>query len=440
MFRNHIIIEHNEKNFIYIPQTNKILETESEMVELLKSKTMEELQSKIEDSKYRYDEVVNELHNINLFEEDKINVENQSEKLKLHTLVLSIIQNCNLNCKYCFAEGGKYSHSGTMSFEKAKGAINFLLDNSGDETLSIIFFGGEPLLNMSLIKQVVDYCEENAKKWGKEISFSMTTNATLITKEVADYLAQHDIHVQVSIDGKKEVNDANRYDKKNQGAYKKIINGINNLSPKHYKSARGTMTNKGCDIDEAVEHLISLGFSSVFMAPAYNLLSSDSIEKILGSYDRLFERYNKLLDERNFIECNKIKNVNNMLWYIHSAKVLKKNCGASLFELAVDIDGNIYPCQRFIGQQNFCLGNISDKESINRIDMFRQSISPMGANCNDCIAAGVCGGGCINENYTQSGNINAMAKVNCKIMRKVVEKSLETYIRMDDEAKEKIIV
>jgi len=442
MFRKHIFLEDGRKIFLYIPATNKLLETNKATKTLMQSNTMEELSLKIEQTDMEKDVFISELHKMNLFKDDIISFSESPKKENIENscscLVLSIVQKCNLNCRYCFAEGGEYKNSGIMSFETAKKAIDqFQFDGEG-EPQYIVFFGGEPLLNFSLIKKVVKYCEEREQEGKRKILFSITTNATLITPEISEFFSKHDIHPHISIDGDADTNDANRFDSLGKGSYKKIVAGLNKIDNKKFASARGTLTNAGADVNKAVQHLLNLGFGYVFMAPAFNLLDDDHIKCIIDSYNKLYEHFKVAISEKKYEECRKIQNIYKLLKNINSAQVKTRFCGAGVSEMALDINGDIYPCHRFIGQKDFYMGNIDNfknEKLYNDFGFSKKQEDKKESMCADCIAQGICGGGCFFENYTLQGDIHSAVPASCAIMKYMTESALKLYITLTLEDK-----
>lgn len=441
MFRKHVFIEDDSRIFLYIPATNKLLVTNQIIKDILKSKDSNELVFKIEQYGMDKSSILSELHKLNLFREDIINiseVNNNDEDCRPSSIVLSVVQKCNLNCRYCFAEGGEYKDSGIMTFEIAQKAIDQFQCNDTGKPQYIVFFGGEPLLNFGLIKRIVDYCEKREKEGKSKILFSITTNATLITDEVAEYFSAHNIHPHISIDGDKKTNDANRFNSAGKGSYNSIVEGLNKLHNKEHASARGTLTNAGADVNEAVQHLLKLGFGYVFMAPAFNLLDSEHLSIILESYRKLYDAFRGLIIEKRYEECRKIQNIYKLLKLINSAQVRNKFCGAGINEVAIDINGDVYPCHRFIGQKEFIMGNIDNTYKKNMGVEFKKRLNKKEDLCEDCIAKGICGGGCYNENYLVKGSINTPIPSNCTIMKYVTECALNLYITLTSEDKEKL--
>lgn len=441
MFRKYKCITKNDKKFLYIPLTNKLLEINPVVEKILSTQTYPELISKIENEKIDVQEFINNLHQLYLFEEDEKKICNMSDielSGKLSCLILSVAQECNLRCSYCFADGGEYANRGKMSYETAHQAIDLLQRNSTEEVLYVIFFGGEPLLNFSLIQQTVHYCEQLQQTGEKRYLFSITTNGTLITEEIAKYLKEHNIHIHISIDGDKKTNDANRYYSNKGGSYDEIIKGVHKIEDFGMTSARGTLTNVETNINKTITHLLDIGFPTVYISPAYNMIDTKKINEVIHSYDQLYDTFEHALKSQNYKKCRGIQNIYKILKFIHSAQVRRGFCGAGINEIAVDINGDLYPCHRFIGMQEFYMGNVADtdKELYDRMRSFFNKTSRPMEECKNCIARGICGGGCLNENYLMCKNIKTALKESCDIMQYNVEKALNLYIGLSSKEKE----
>lgn len=344
-----------------------------------------------------------------------------------------ISQECNLRCKYCYGKDGEYSNKGKMDFSIAKKAINYFVDQAPSDKLSICFFCGEPLVNFSLMKEVVAYVREIEKRTDKKFTFSMTTNATLINEEIRAFIKENNISITVSIDGDRDMNDANRFYANKHGIYDDIKNNISDI--KTYMIARATIATPNLDVSKSITHLVEeFGFGSVAWAEADNLLSDEDYKVVKKSTLILIDKLERLIRDGQFELVKKYHSFMNMLNKFNSDGIRSKGCGAGSNLMAVDIGGKIYPCHRFVGLEKFIVGDVMDDKKENA-DFY--SLVDLGnfEKCQSCIAKSICGGGCINENYYSTESINEPSENHCKFRVEIVDRMLEVYIRLDEVSK-----
>ncbi len=350
-------------------------------------------------------------------------------------LCLHICHDCNLRCKYCFADEGAYhARRESMSFEVAKQAVDFLIKNSGArKVLEIDFFGGEPLMNFSVVKQTVEYAKTEAEKVGKKFLFTLTTNGLLLKDDIVDFLNAEFENVVLSLDGRKEVNDAVRQTVSGKGSYDIIINNLKKFvkvrGDKSYY-IRGTFTQKNLDFAEDVLFIADSGFESISMEPVVTdvpelHIGKEHISTICDEYERLADEYLKRYAEGkgfNFFHFNVD---------LEGGPCLSKRvsaCGAGNEYFSVVPCGDIYPCHQFADKPEFKMGNVFT--GIERKDIrekFKNSCLFTREKCNDCFAKFICSGGCSANNYNINGDINVPYDITCDMMKKRIECGMHIY-------------
>ncbi len=357
-------------------------------------------------------------------------------------LCLHIAHDCNLACKYCFAEEGEYhGRRALMSFEVGKKALDFLVANSGSRTnLEVDFFGGEPTLNFEVVKQLVAYGRSIEEANHKKFRFTLTTNGVLLNDEIQDFANREMGNMVLSIDGRKEVHDRMRPFRNGSGSYDMII-------PKFQKAAesrdqmnyyvRGTYTHYNLDFAEDVLHLADLGFEQISVEP---VVAPPSEDYAIREEDVpfLLEQYDYLAKE--MVKRNREKRGFNFFHFMIDLEggpcVAKRlsGCGAGCEYLAVTPWGDFYPCHQFVGQEEFLMGNVDDgirnKDIQNQFKTCNVYAKP---GCRDCFAKFYCSGGCGANAYHFSGDINGQYEIGCKLQRKRVECAIMIKAAMADD-------
>ncbi len=348
---------------------------------------------------------------------------------EVKALCLHICHDCNLRCRYCFADEGAY-HSARefMSEETAKKAIDFLIENSGKrKVLEVDFFGGEPLMCLQTIKNVVAYAREKGDKAGKKFLFTTTTNALLLDDDAIDFFNREMENVVLSLDGRKEVHDAIRKTVNGKGSFDYVIDHVKKFvrsrGDKSYY-VRGTFTAKNLDFSEDVIFLAENGFDSISMEPVVTDIEDLAIKKehlpqILNEYERLCDRYLDKYEKGegfNFFHFNVD---------LEGGVCLQKKvsaCGAGNEYFSVVPNGDIYPCHQFAGDKDFLMGNVYEgKLNENIRGKFASSCLFTREGCGDCFAKFLCSGGCAANNYHFEGDINKPYKITCEMMKKRIE-------------------
>ncbi len=360
-------------------------------------------------------------------------------------LCLHIAHDCNLACKYCFAEEGEYhGRKALMSFEVGKKALDFLVANSGNRVnLEVDFFGGEPLMNWQVVKELVAYGRSLEEANHKKFRFTLTTNGVLLDDEVLEFANKEMANVVMSIDGRKEIHDLMRPHRGGQGSYDEVV-------PKYIKAAesrnqmnyyvRGTFTHNNLDFSEDVKHLADLGFEQISVEPVVAAdtedyaLRKEDIPTILSEYDKLASEYIRRKKE------GKGFNFFHFMIDLEGGPCVAKRlsgCGSGTEYLAVTPWGDLYPCHQFVGQEEFLMGNV--EEGIVRtdiVDTFKKCNVYAKEKCRDCFAKFYCSGGCAANAYHFSGDINGAYELGCELQRKRVECAIMIKAALADEEKE----
>lgn len=362
-----------------------------------------------------------------------------SKRKDVKALCLHICHDCNLRCLYCFGDEGTYStERDYMSLDVGCKAIDFLIKSSGDRKfLEVDFFGGEPLMNFDVVKGIVDYADDKCKKAGKTISYTITTNGVLLSKEISKYLAEKMQNVVISIDGMKETHNRVRKTVNGKDCYDTIVKNAQYFrklrGDKEYY-IRGTFTGLDVEFVKGVLHLRDQGFDQISMEPVV-LAESHPIAIKKEQLPIIYEQYEKL--SREYIDSRKVKekwfNFYHFMIDLENGPCITKRltgCGAGCEYLAISPKGDIYPCHQFVGKKDFLMGSVfNDNFEFNRDiqDKFSKITVTYKEDCKDCMAKYYCSGGCIANSYNYEGSINKPYKAGCEMMRKRLELSLAIY-------------
>ena len=349
----------------------------------------------------------------------------------IKAVCLNIIHACNLRCKYCFADEGEYNgHKGKMSLETAKKAIDYVVKRSGPrKNIEIDLFGGEPTMMMDTIKEIIAYARENEAKWNKRIRFTMTTNATLLTDEMMDYMDKELENIILSIDGRKEVNDKVRIRFDVKGSYDQILPNIKKMVAKRDKNkahtVRGTFTRENLDFYEDVKMMVDEGFREISIEPVVLedghplALRKEDLPKIFESYDKLYdELVQKKAEGKEF-------NFYHFKVDLNGGPCVYKRisgCGAGFEYVAITPQGEVYPCHQFVGKEEYKLGSIYDDSYNADLGMsFKKAHIYNKPKCRNCWARFYCSGGCQANNIAFNNDINNPYDIGCQMQKKRIE-------------------
>ena len=345
-------------------------------------------------------------------------------------LCLHVAHICNLNCSYCFASQGKYhGDRAVMSYEVGKRALDFLIENSAGRTnLEVDFFGGEPLMNFDVVKQLVAYARSREKESGKNFRFTLTTNGVLIDDDVIDFANREMSNVVLSLDGRREIHDRYRVDYNGKGSYDTIVPKFQKLVEKRQGKnyyMRGTFTHANPDFLEDIKQMLSLGFKELSMEPVVcapddpSALTQDDLPIVLEQYEKLAQM---------MLERHRKGDPFTFYHYMIDLKagpcIYKRisGCGSGTEYMAVTPWGDLYPCHQFVGDEKFKLGNIFDGVTNTAVqDEFASTNVYSREECKDCWAKLYCSGGCAANAYHATGSVRGIYKDGCELFKKRME-------------------
>ncbi|MBR3044347.1 MAG: thioether cross-link-forming SCIFF peptide maturase [Oscillospiraceae bacterium] len=345
-------------------------------------------------------------------------------------LCLHIAHTCNLNCAYCFASQGKYhGDRAVMSFEVGKQALDFLVAHSGTRrNLEVDFFGGEPLMNFQVVKDLVAYARSIEKDAGKNFRFTLTTNGLLIDDDVIDFANRECSNVVLSLDGRKEIHDRYRVDYAGNGSWEKIVPKFQKLvesrGGKNYYM-RGTFTHANPDFLEDIKVMLDLGFRELSMEPVVaaegdaSALTEEDLPVVMEQYEKLAElmiQKRKAGDPFTFYHY--------MIDLTGGPCIYKRisGCGSGTEYMAVTPWGDLYPCHQFVGEEKFRLGDIwKGVENTAIQDDFMACNVYAREECRTCWARLYCSGGCAANAYHATGSVRGVYEYGCKLFRKRME-------------------
>lgn len=345
-------------------------------------------------------------------------------------MCLHIAHDCNLGCRYCFAEEGEYhGRRALMSFEIGKKALDFLVANSGSRrNLEVDFFGGEPTMNFEVVKQLVEYGRSLEKTADKKFRFTLTTNGLLLDDDILKFVNKEMANVVLSIDGRREVNDLMRPTRNGKGSYDIIMPKFKKVAESRNQAnyyVRGTFTHNNLDFSKDVLHLADEGFEQISVEPVV-ALPEEPYAIRSEDLPQIFEEYDKLAAE--LVRCKKEGRGFNFFHFMIDLNggpcVAKRlsGCGSGCEYLAVTPWGDFYPCHQFVGEEDFLMGNVDDGITNTQIrEQFKASNVYAKEKCRNCFAKFFCSGGCAANSYKFHGSINDAYDIGCEMQRKRVE-------------------
>lgn len=422
-----------------------------EMVDDFKESTREEIINKYS-KKYDKKAVVGAIDEIQalidndlLFTDDvykDIITEYKNRNPVVKALCLHVAHDCNLACQYCFAEEGEYNGpKGLMSLEVGKAAIDLLIKSSGNrQNLEVDFFGGEPLMNFGLVKDLVEYARSIEKEANKNFRFTITTNGVLLDEDKQKYINENMSNVVLSLDGRPEVNDKMRHTIGGKGSYDLIVpkfkSLVDNRGDKDY-FVRGTFTRNNLDFSKDVMHLVDLGFNEVSVEPVVApldmpyALQEEDVGDICLEYESLARQILKRkLEGKDFN-------------FFHFAIDLSQGpcaykrlagCGMGTEYLAVTPEGDLYPCHQFVGTEEFIMGNVFD--GVTRPEIASEFASChvyTKPKCAKCWAKFYCSGGCVANAYHEHDDIFEVYDIGCELQKKRIECAIGIQAEMLDD-------
>ena len=365
----------------------------------------------------------------------------KKRKTVVKALCLHIAHDCNLACKYCFAEEGEYhGRRALMSYEVGKKALDFLIANSGNRrNLEVDFFGGEPLMNWNVVKRLVEYGRSQEEAHNKKFRFTLTTNGVLLNDEIMDFCNREMSNVVLSLDGRPEVNDFMRPFRNGKGSYDLIVpkfqTFVEKRGDKDY-DVRGTFTKQNLDFSKDVLHFADLGFEKMSIEPVVSLLeepfaiTEEDLPQIMEEYDRLAKEY-----IRRWKEGRGFTFFHFMIDLKQGPCVAKRlsGCGSGTEYLAVTPWGDFYPCHQFVGEEGFLLGNVDEGITNTAVrDEFKLCNVYAKDKCRDCFARFYCSGGCAANSYKFHGSITDAYDIGCEMQKKRIECAIMIKAALED--------
>ena len=359
-------------------------------------------------------------------------------------LCLHVAHTCNLNCSYCFASQGKYhGERAIMSFEVGKQALDFLVENSGSRrNLEVDFFGGEPLMNFGVVKELVAYARSIEKEKGKRFRFTLTTNGMLIDDEVIDFANREMSNVVLSLDGRKEIHDRYRVDYAGNGSWERVVPKFQKLvearGGKNYYM-RGTFTHANPDFLEDIRTMLDLGFTELSMEPVVcapgdpEALTEEDLPVVMSQYEELARL---MLKRRR--EGRPFTFYHYMLDLSGGPCIYKRvsGCGSGTEYMAVTPWGDLYPCHQFVGEKAFRLGDVWNGVTETGVqDEFAACNVYAREECRDCWARLYCSGGCAANAYHATGSVRGVYRYGCELFRKRMECAimLQAAMQLEEE-------
>ena len=426
---------------IYSGAVHAVDDVAYDIADLYPEMNADELAEKFADkySREQIDEAVEELKELKdagmLYTEDEYEgvleqVKNRAPVVK--ALCLHVAHDCNLKCRYCFAEEGEYhGKRSLMSAEVGKKAIDFIIANSGKRrNLEVDFFGGEPLMNFDVVKEIVEYGREQEKLHDKNFRFTITTNGILLDDEKQKYINENMHNVVLSLDGRKEVNDYMRPRAGGQGSYDVIVPKFQKLAESRNQTdyyLRGTFTHNNLDFSKDVFHIADdLGFKQVSVEPVV-AEATESYAITENDLDTIFEEYEKLAEQLYIRHKTGEKDFNFFHFMVDLtggpciAKRLS-GCGSGTEYLAVTPEGDLYPCHQFVGQEEYKIGSVYNGIENTAIrEEFANCNVYTKPDCKKCWAKFYCSGGCMANACHYAGDIMGTYEIGCKLQRKRIE-------------------
>ena len=446
MIKEEILVVHQYKNNGY----NIVLDVNSgaihvvddmtyDVIALFEENNADEIVAKLQDT-YPSEEIKEAIEEVQalkdaeeLFTEDTYEsyiIDFKKRQTVVKALCLHIAHDCNLACKYCFAEEGEYhGRRALMDYETGKQALDFLIANSGKRrNLEVDFFGGEPLMNFDVVKQLVAYGREQEKIHDKHFRFTLTTNGVLLDDDVMEFANKEMDNVVLSIDGRKEVHDNMRPFRKGAGSYDLIVPKFQKMAESRNQEryyVRGTFTHFNPDFSKDVLHLADLGFKQISVEP---VVAQDTDAYALREEDlpTLFEEYDNLAAEmvRRKKEGDDFNFFHFMIDLEGGPCVAKRlsGCGSGTEYLAVTPWGDLYPYHQFVGNEKFLMGNVWDGVTATELcDEFKCCNVYAKEKCKNCFAKFYCSGGCAANSYNFHGKITDAYDLGCALQKKRVE-------------------
>jgi len=419
---------HVVDEIVYNLLDDNSLRKKEELLEIFKDKY------KAEGIEEAYSEILSLIQEEMLYTGDlykAIAMESGEKESYIKALCLNVIHDCNLRCKYCFADEGEYHGArSVMAAEVGMKAIDFVIEKSGPrKNIEVDLFGGEPLMVFDTIKEIVEHAKVQEKLHNKSIRFTMTTNATLLNDEIMKYMDENMGNIVLSIDGRKSVNDKVRVRADGTGSYDRILPNIKKMVDMRDKSkayyVRGTFTRENTDFFEDIKHMADLGFKEISIEPVV-LPKEHALSLREEDLPVIFDQYDKLYKDmlQRHVDGNEFKFYHFNIDLKGGPCVYKRisGCGAGHEYIAVTPDGDIYPCHQFVGNKDFLMGDIYNGMNNKKMELeFKEAHIYNKPKCTDCWAKFYCSGGCQANNFNFNGDMHIPYEIGCKMQKKRIE-------------------
>jgi uncharacterized protein len=364
----------------------------------------------------------------------------KKQEMGIKRLVLFVTQDCNLKCRYCFTRSSGNIKTKSMSEDIARAAVDLLFEESNNtDKLIIGFYGGEPMLKFDLIKKIIPYSNRKAEKFHKTVTYTMTTNGTLLTADSIDWLVENKVQITMSIDGDKEIHNRNRIFPNGTGSYEKVFASLTGFIKKG--GDIGTITvvsDLNVELKEIAQSLINMGITAVNFAPAISNNGKlditlpehmfnhdmDYIDIYSGQYEELVQSF---LDNGLLFSETPPLDFGRIFRSLDKREKRVTNCGAAYSRLAIDADGNILPCDNFIGVPSFYMGHVLTGFDSKYQGIFKKIRASGSEICQKCWARHLCGGWCPFFSYNTDGDLKKPVKDQCRINKNHFEIAMGVY-------------
>lgn len=393
----------------------------------------------IEDAMSDIDELISE--ELLFSEENDISGLSYNNDNIVKAMCLHVAHDCNLKCSYCFASQGNFKGVRSfMSLEVGKKALEFLCKNSGKRrNLEVDFFGGEPLMNFQLVKDLVSYGRELEVEYDKHFRFTITTNGVLLDDDKIDYINENMDNIVLSLDGRKEINDNMRQTVNGNGSYDIILPKFKRMVEKRGDKdyyIRGTFTNKNIDFSNDALDFYKQGFKKISIEPVVTseemdyALRAEHLDAVLKEYEKFSKDYiNIKKEDKDFYFFHYMIDLN------QGPCIIKRSvgCGAGSEYVAVTPEGELYPCHQFVGESDFLIGNVDDGVlNTDLRDIFKKANVYNKEECRNCWARFYCSGGChANAHYAHNDIMKPYA-IGCEMEKKRIECAISVLANLDD--------
>ena len=370
--------------------------------------------------------------------EDSLPARLEPQDVPLTTLVLEVAQDCNLRCTYCYADAGTYGAAPCLlAPDTARKAVRYLLDNSGDsERVTLIFFGGEPLLNMPAVRAATSAAVSYGGETGKEVRMSLTTNGTLLDPDIVTFLHAHRVSVAVSMDGPRHIHDRNRPDGEGNGSYHEIVSRLGPLledTPVPVAARVTLAPEQWHRVVEVFDHLVGLGFHEVGISPVSPVMkallpSAAQEAALLDGFGVLARRF--VAGARKGVVVP-FANLLDLLGRLHLGQIKPVSCGAGLGYMAMDATGHFFPCHRLTGVGQFYAGSLETGIDTDRIRSCLGALNDgREQSCSRCWARTLCAGGCHYENHLREDLLDLPRGTSCRFIRAWLDLGMRTYAEL----------